>query len=85
VVLLCFGLQQFIFIATRFAVWFFLSVFCLGCICLDDEAPEWRAGDRVAREDPDFDPFAFNVASYNFEKHFIMDRDLGNWNRQDQN
>jgi len=47
-------------------VWLFLQIFCLGCVCLDDEAPEWRPGDAEARRDENFDPYAFNIASFNF-------------------
>jgi len=41
-VLLMFGIQHALFIGARIGVWLFLQIFCLGCVCIDDDAPELR-------------------------------------------
>lgn len=83
--MLCFGIQHAIFIGARIGVWIFLQIFCLGCVCLDDEAQELRPGDQQAREDPNFDPYADYIASFNFEKWTNRDRNLDNYSANDQN
>ena len=80
-VLLFFGIQHALFIGARIGVWLFLQIFCLGCVCIDDDAPELRQ--RQGQNDPNFDPYAFNIASFNYEEWVKHDRDLANYNNNE--
>jgi hypothetical protein len=80
-VLFLFGIQHALFIGARIGVWLFLQIFCLGCVCIDDDAPELRPG--AGQDSTDFDPYAFNIASFNFEEYIYHDRNLGNFNNAD--
>ena len=47
---LLFGLQHLIFIGARIGVWLFIQLFCLGCVCIedDDDGIDNTTGDRYA-------------------------------------
>ena len=40
VLMMCFGIQHALFIGARIGVWIFLQIFCLGCVCIDEDSPE---------------------------------------------
>jgi len=72
--LLLFAFQHVIFIAARAAFWLFISIFCLGCACVEGDVVPMPRPDGIS--DEDFDPLGNQVVSFYYEKFIEGDRSL---------
>lgn len=71
--LLLFALQHFIFIGARIAFWIFISIFCLGCACVDGDVVPMPQCEHANHE---YDPIGNQVVSFYYEQWIESDRNL---------
>jgi hypothetical protein len=64
--LILFALQHFVFIVDKLAYYLFISIFCLGCACVEGEVVPMPMIDGVAMSD--YDPIGNRAVSFYYEK-----------------
>ena len=72
--LFLFALQHLVFIADKIAYYLFISIFCLGCACVEGEVNPMPMIDGGSMTD--YDPIGNRAVSFYYEKWISEDRAL---------
>lgn len=81
-IFILFAAQHFIFIGARIAFFLFITVFCCGCSCADQEMVGIQPETEEEQNDPTFDPFKNHVVSFEYEQYIVSDRAENDRERQ---
>lgn len=73
-VFILFAAQHFIFIVSRIAMFLFITIFCCGCSCCDQEMVGIYPETEEEQNDPTYDPFKNYVVSFEYEEYTLSNR-----------